>query len=102
MGLVHTESALFACSIQIVHCLPKLAKQHLIFFHRMWCPEKARICFEYLLGGDLHPDVIVYLINYSPLSESLSLRADHAINDLLLISHSVSEHDPFTRLHTSK
>lgn len=78
--------------------LPELAKQQLMFFHKLWCPEDTRICPEHLIGDDLHPDVIVELSNRSPLSERLSDRADQIINDLLLISHSASEHGPLPRL----
>ena len=78
--------------------LPNLAKQQLIFFHKLWCPEETRICSEHLIGDDLHPDVIVNLTNRCPLSERLSDRGDQVINDLRLVSHSVSEHDPLPRL----
>ena len=85
------------CRCWLVY-LPKLAKQQLIFFHKLWCPDESRICSEHLIGDDLHPDVRVDLTNRCPLSERLSDRGDEVINDLLLVSHSVSEYDPLPRL----
>ena len=69
-----------------------------MFFHKLWCPENTSIFPEHLIGDDMHPDVIVDLSNRSPLTERLSDKAVQSINDLLLISHSASEHDPLPRL----
>ena len=73
--------------------LPKLAKRQLIFHHRIWCPDKSRICSDHLIGDDLHPDVKVDLTNRSSLKEHISNRADQIINDLLQITSTLSDND---------
>ena len=78
--------------------LPKLAKRQLIFYRNLWCPDESRICSDYLIGEDWHQDVMVDVENRSPLTERLSDRAHQTINDLLFITHTISEHDLLLRL----
>ena len=80
----------------------QISKAAAYLFHKLWCPDESRICSEHLIGDDLCPDVIVGLTNRCPLSERLSDRGDDVIKDLLLVSHSVSEHDPLPRLHFTR
>lgn len=78
--------------------LPKLAKRHLIFLHKLWCPDNSRVCSDHLIGDDLHPDVVVDLTNRDALSDHLAERGDQVINDLFEITHALSEYDCLPRL----
>ena len=82
--------------------LPNLAKRQLIFHHKIWCPDNARVCPDHLIGESLHPDVILITETRSPLKEHLSDRADQIINDLLYISHSMSIYDNLPRLELTR
>jgi len=71
--------------------LPKRARHHLIYSHKLWCPTSSRVCSIHLIGNDLDPSTEVVLDGRGSLESQLPSKSSEIINDLLEVSHVLSQ-----------
>lgn len=70
------------------------ARIDLMFYHKLWCPSGSRVCKEHLIANTILPGLCVDLSCHEPLTSQFPSRSAEIINDLLKVSHSLSQAMP--------